>query len=302
MSGSKKKKWSGYDLFLWVPFSILILFVGGALLWNIGISTVRWYGYGPIRKFVGLGNYFDVFADQGFWQAFGHAFVFVIPMAIIPTLVGLFIASLTFDFLSTNYASKVATFIRSSLYLPQIIPVMIGGLIWRFILDPDRGSLNLLLKSIGLSALAKDWTHDPMAATLSLSFVLIWIQLGYTVVIFLSGLSRINPYILEAAQMDGANWWQRFRHITARELTPEVSVVLLTSIVGALKVFAPVYYVTGGGPDGATSVPSTYSFDAFFGGNRVGYASAVTVILAAVITVVALFIVRAQRKQLRGEE
>lgn len=302
MSGSKKKKWSGYDLFLWVPFSILILFVGGALLWNIGISTVKWYGYGPIRKFVGFGNYAEVFADQGFWQAFGHAFVFVIPMAIIPTLLGLLIASLTFDFLSTNYASKVATFIRSSLYLPQIIPVMIGGLIWKFILDPDRGSLNLLLKSLGLGSLAKDWAHDPVAATLSLSFVLVWIQLGYTVVIFLSGLSRINPYVLEAAQMDGANWWQRFRFITARELTPEISVVLLTSVVGALKVFAPVYYVTGGGPDGATSVPSTYSFDAFFGGNRVGYASAVTVILAGVITIVALFIVRAQRKQLRGEE
>jgi ABC-type sugar transport system permease subunit len=122
------------------------------------------------------------------------------------------------------------------------------------------------------------------------------------VVIFLSGLSRLNPYVLEAAQVDGANWWQRFRFISSRELGPEISVVLLTSVVGALKVFAPVYYVTGGGPDGATNVPSTYSFNAFFGGNRVGYASAVTVLLAILITAVALLLIRVQRRQLRGED
>lgn len=302
MKISNRKKRSAYDLFLWIPFGILIFFVGGALLWNIGISTVSWFGYGPIRRFVGFQNYVEVFSDKGFWDAFAHAFLLVIPMAIIPTLLGLFLASLMFDFLATQFAKKVSTFVRASLYLPQIIPVMISGLIWRFILDPELGSLNLLLKSIGLGALAKDWTHDPAAATFSLAFVLVWIQLGYTVVIFLSGLSRLNPYVLEAAQMDGANWWQRFRFITSRELAPEISVVLLTSVVGALKIFAPVYYVTGGGPDGATMVPSTYSFNAFFGGNRVGYASAVTVILAAVITIVALVIVRVQRKQLRGEE
>ena len=302
MAKNIKKKRSAYDLFLWVPFGILITFVGGALIWNIGISTVRWYGYGPIKKFVGFDNYKEIFGDQGFWDAFGHAIVFVIPMAIIPTVLGLLIASLVFDFLSTHYASKIATFIRSSLYLPQIIPVMITGIIWRWIIDPDQGSLNILLKSLGLKDLALEWTRDPQAATLALSFVLLWIQLGYCVVIFISGLSRINPYVMEAAHVDGANWFQRFRYISSRELGPEISVVLLTSVVGALKVFAPVYYVTGGGPDGATNVPSIYSFNAFFGGNRVGYASAVTVLLAIAITVVAMLLIRAQRSQIRGEE
>ncbi len=302
MTRSARKKRSAYDLFLWIPFGVLITFVGGALLWNIGISTVRWFGYGPIRKFVGFGNYQAVFADQGFWEAFGHAFFFVIPMAVIPTVLGLLLASLIFDFLSTHYASKIATFIRSSLYLPQIIPVMITGIIWRWIIDPEQGSLNILLKSLGLKALALDWTNNPSAATAAMSMVLIWIQLGYCVVIFISGLSRINPYVMEAAHVDGANWFQRFRFISSRELGPEIAVVLLTSVVGALKVFAPVYYVTGGGPDGATNVPSTYSFNAFFGGNRVGYASAVTVLLAILITVVALLLIRVQRTQIRGEE
>lgn len=302
MDRRQKKKRSAYDYFLWIPFGILITFVGGALIWNIGISTVSWYGYGPIRRFVGFGNYIEVFSDKGFWEAFGHAFFFVIPMAIIPTLLGLIFASLIFDFLSTHYASKIATFVRSSLYLPQVIPVMITGIIWKWIIDPERGALNTLLKSVGLKDLALNWYQDPKAATLALSIVLIWIQLGYCIVIFLSGLSRLNPYVLEAAQVDGANWWQRFRFISSRELGPEISVVMLTSIVGALKVFAPVYYVTGGGPDGATNVPSTYSFNAFFGGNRVGYASAVTVLLAILITAVALLLIRAQRSQLRGDE
>jgi raffinose/stachyose/melibiose transport system permease protein len=185
--------------------------------------------------------------------------------------------------------------------LPQIIPVMITGVIWRWILDPEHGSLNILLKSLGLRSLTHDWYNEPGAATFALAFVLIWIQLGYTTVIFLSGLSRVNPYVLEAAHVDGANWWQRFRYITSRELAPEIAVVLLTSVVGALKIFAPVYYVTGGGPDNATMVPSLYSFNAFFGGNRVGYGSAVSFLLAIVITFFALLLVRAQRKQLRGE-
>jgi raffinose/stachyose/melibiose transport system permease protein len=179
---------------------------------------------------------------------------------------------------------------------------MITGIIWRWIIDQQSGSLNMLLKSLGLKDLALNWVTDPGAAMLALSFVLVWIQLGYTVVVFLSGLSRLNPYVVEAAHMDGANWWQRFRYITSRELGPEIAVILLTTVVGALKVFAPVYYVTGGGPDGATNVPSTYSFQAFFGGNKVGYASAVTLILATVIVLFALIIIRFQRTSLRGEE
>jgi raffinose/stachyose/melibiose transport system permease protein len=287
---------------LWIPFSILILFVGGALLWSFVVSFTQWPGYGPIQEFLGFRNYQRIFADNDFWVAFSHALIFVIPMSIVPTLLGVFIASLTFDFLSTRYSAKVATFIRSSLYLPQIIPVMITGIIWRWIIDPSSGSLNILLKSIGLKSLALNWLVDPNAAMLALSFVMVWIQLGYTVVVFLSGLSRLNPYVLEAAHMDGANWWQRFRFITSRELGPEIAVILLTTVIGALKVFAPVYYVTGGGPDGATNVPSTYSFQAFFGGNKVGYASAVTLILATVIVIFALIIIRFQRTGLRGEE
>ena len=297
-----KSKTLGYNLFLWVPFSVLILFVGGALLWNFGISFVRWYGYGPITNFAGFKNYQIIFADEHFWKAFGNAFLFIIPNSIIPTILGVLIASLLFDFLSTRRTEKLTTFIRSSLYLPQIIPVMITGIIWRWILDPGSGSLNPFLKSIGLKSLALDWVGDGFAAMISISIVLIWIQLGYAVVIFMSGLSRMNPYIVEAAQVDGANWWQRFRYVTSRELGPELAVVTLTSVIGSLKVFAPVYWLTGGGPDAATMVPSVYSFRAFFGGNQIGYASAVTVVLAALIIVVALVMVRAQRKVLRGEE
>lgn len=294
-----KKKRSGFELYLWIPFSILIIFVGGALLWNVGISFVRWYGYGPITNFTGFKNYEVIFADATFWKAFSNAFLFIIPNAIIPTVLGVFIASLLFDFLATAYTEKVSTFIRSSLYLPQIIPVMITGIIWKWILDPQVGSLNKTLKSLGLGFLAQNWTGDGNSALIAVSLVLIWIQLGYAVVIFLSGLSRMNPYVLEAAQVDGANWWQRFRFVTSRELGPEVAVVALTTVIGALKVFAPIYWVTGGGPDGATMVPSVYSFHAFFGGNQVGYASAVTVVLALLIIVVALLLIKLQNRLIR---
>ena len=153
------------------------------------------------------------------------------------------------------------------------------------------------LTRIGLDKYALNWLGDAKTAIISLSVIMVWIQIGYTIVIFMSGMSRLDPSLHEAAQIDGATWFQRFRVITWAQLGPEISVVLLTTTVAALKVFAPVYVMTGGGPGTATQVPAFFSYFHFFTTTKVGYGAAVATILALLLTFLAIIILNIQNRQ-----
>ena len=295
-----KTRQDSLGLYLWPSFSILAIFVLAAWLFNFFISFTRWPGYGPIQM-AGLRNYENLFSNEDFWVSFGHAFLFVFPMSVIPTLLGSVIAAFLFETLNTGATRHFVTGIRNMLYIPQIVSVMITGLIWIAILEPEQGILNNYLRAIGLDGLALNWIGDPNLALLSLSIIMIWLQLGYTVLIFLSGLARVDQSLTDAASLDGANWRQRFMYVTRFELAPEFAVLFLTTSVAAIKVFAPVYFVTGGAPYGATNVPTTFSFFAFFGGNNAGFGAATTAILSLIVTVLAMILLRMQRKTLFSE-
>lgn len=116
-----------------------------------------------------------------------------------------------------------------------------------WIFRPEDGAVNALLAKIGLGALQHNWLGSPDSALPILMFILVWIQLGYPIVIFMSGLQRVDPELYEAAGLDGANWWQKFRVVTLPSIIPELLVVILTATIGALKTFAPVYLLTKGG-------------------------------------------------------
>ena len=217
-------------------------------------------------------------------------------MSIAPTFLGLLVAALIYDFIATYFGNAISTFLRISLYVPQIIALPVVGILWSWMLSPNVGVINTILRKIGLSSLALNWLGQSSTAMLSLSVMMIWIQIGYTVVIFVSGLARLDPYLDEAAQLDGATWFQRFRIITIPQLYPELSVVLLTTTVAALKVFGPVYVMTGGGPGDATQVPAFFSYFHFFSTLRVGYGAAVATVLALILTVLAIGLLRLQRR------
>ncbi|HEV6953188.1 MAG TPA: sugar ABC transporter permease, partial [Promicromonospora sp.] len=127
---------------------------------------------------------------------------------------------------------------------------------------------------------------------------------GYPVVIFMAALQRVDPELYEAAELDGAGWWDRFRAITVPQIRPETFVVTLTCTVAALKVFGPIYVLTRGGPESSTLVPSYYSYLSFFDKSQVGYGSAIATVLTLVIVVVALVILglqnRAERREREG--
>ena len=300
----KKKSGSGggnavYYLYLIPGMISFLVVVGGAFFYNVYISFTKWNGLGHPR-WVGMQNYQKLMHDEVFWQSFIHAFYFIVAMSIIPTFLGVFLAALLFDYIAPRFGNKSAAYMRAGLYMPQIVPLTITGIMWAWLLQPTSGVINTFLTSIGLERYALDWLGGEKTAIISLSVIMVWIQIGYTIVIFMSGMSRLDPSLHEAAQIDGASWFQRFRVITWAQLGPEISVVLLTTTVAALKVFAPVYVMTGGGPGTATQVPAFFSYFHFFTTTKVGYGAAVATVLAVILTIMAVIILNIQNRQQAG--
>lgn len=196
-------------------------------IWNIYLSFTRWRGVGPV-KWVGLKNWKRLFSDSTFWISFANSFWIIVAIVVIPTILGLFISSLLTDVIQKKFGGKTASFLRALFYLPQLLPVAVAAIIMGWIFRPEDGAVNALLAKIGLGALQHNWLGSPDSALPILMFILVWIQLGYPIVIFMSGLQRVDPELYEAAGLDGANWWQKFRVVTLPSIIPELLVVILT--------------------------------------------------------------------------
>ncbi len=266
------------------------------LVMTVGASFTKWNGIGD-PEFIGIDNYTRLFADANFWKSFGNILLLILAMAVIPTLLGLVLAAVLFDYVAKVAGDRWARMLRSGFYLPQVLPVAVTGIVWVWILHPSYGALNQILERIGLGSLTQDWLGDPDWALLSVMFVMIWFQLGYPVVMFMSGLQRIDPELYEAADLDGASWWARFRHITVKLIRPEFYVVLVTTTIAALKIFGQVYVLTRGGPSNATLVPSYFAWQNFFQKAQVGYGSAISTVLTVIIVILAIVFLRLQNRE-----
>ncbi|WP_307867807.1 carbohydrate ABC transporter permease [Umezawaea beigongshangensis] len=289
-----------YLVFL-VPGALLLLVVILLpLVMNVGISFTTWTGVGT-PEWTGFDNYERLFSDGAFWASFRHNVGLIVAMAILPTLAGLVVAAALFDVVGTRFGPRAAAVLRACVYLPQIVPVAVAGIIWSWMLAPRDGALNRLLEATGLASLAQDWLGDPDLALYSVMGVLVWFQLGYPVVIFVAGLQRVDPALYEAAELDGASWWRRFWHITVPQIRPEIFVVVLTCTIAALKVFGPIYVLTRGGPGGATSVPSYLSYQSFFEKTQVGYGAAIATVLTVLILLLTAGFLRLQNRAEGGE-
>ncbi|MEO5807439.1 sugar ABC transporter permease [Devosia sp.] len=262
---------------------------------NFALSFTAWKGVG-LPRFVGLQNYLKLLTDVQFWGSMQHTLLFIISMTIIPVMIGLVLAALLFDYVRDEFGETASSIFRAGFYLPQILPVTAAGVLWGWILSPV-GVANTVLKAIGLGGLAQNWIGDATFALAAVSLVIVWIQVGYCLVVFMAGLSRIDPALYEAAELDGAGWWQRLITITIPLLAPEIFVVVLTTLIAALKVFAPIFVITAGGPDNATLVPSYLTYFHFFTTQRVGYAASIAVVQTVLTVVLAVIFLRFQASQ-----
>ncbi|WP_127505753.1 carbohydrate ABC transporter permease [Actinoplanes solisilvae] len=289
----------GYGVFLipGVLASVLVIVV--PLVMTVWTSFTKWNGVGE-QRWIGFDNYTRLFEDTLFWSSFSNILLLILAMAVVPTLLGLFLAAVLFDYVGKKFSNRWASFFRSGFYLPQIIPVAVTGILWGWILHPDYGALNMILDKIGLGGLATNWLGEPGSALYSVMGIMIWVQLGYPIVMFMAGLQRVDPELYEAADLDGATWWQRFTRITVYLIRPEFYVVLVTTTIAALKIFGPIFVLTGGGPSNATLVPSYFAYKNFFEKAQVGYGSAISTVLTVLIVVLAFVFLRLQNRAENG--
>jgi len=286
----------GYAIFLLPGLVGLALIIILPFLMTIAASFTKWNGVNP-PVWIGLANYQRAIGDVKFWAAFRNNLLMIIAVTIIPMILGLLLSTFLFDYFARKYGPKLTNFFKAALYMPQILPVVIAGVIWRWILNPDFGSLNAMLKATGLGFLAQNWLGNSNTALPSVMVIMIWFQIGYPLVIFMAALQRADPELLEAAEMDGASWLQKFYYITIHQIQPEIFVVALTTTVFALKLFGQIYVLTRGGPGSATIVPSYYTYQAIFEQANIGYGSAIATVMTVIIMLLTFAFIRMQVKQ-----
>jgi raffinose/stachyose/melibiose transport system permease protein len=275
-------------------FFLFVLVIGFPFLMSLYISFTKWSGVGrPV--FIGLANYARAVVDTVFWASFRNNLLMIFAVTIIPTIIGLFLSVFLFGYVAKNLGTRAVSFFRAAYYLPQILPVAIAGIVWGWILSPNEGALNTLLRATGLDFLAHNWLGDPATALLSVMGIMVWFQIGYPLVIFLSALQRVDPQVIEAADVDGASWFQKFI-INMYMIRPEILVVILTSTIYSLKLFAQIYVLTRGGPGTATLVPSYFAYQNFFEKTNVGYGSAIAMIMTLIIIILEVLFITKQNK------
>lgn len=290
----------GFWWYLLPGFVLLTGVVLVPLVWNVYLSFTKYRGIRP-PQWIGLANWTRLISDEKFWTSFSNSVAMIIAMVVIPTLVGLVLAAMLFDLIGKKFGGGLASFLRATYYLPQILPAVIAAIVIGWILRPENGALNVILKAVGLGSLQHNWLGSPDTALISIMVIMVWVQLGYPVVIFMAALQRVNPELYEAAELDGANWFQRFRWITVSIIRPEIYVVSLTCTIAALKVFGPIYTLTRGGPGTSTIVPSYYSYSEFFQTQQVGYGATISTALTVLIVIVSFLFIVAQNRAERRE-
>lgn len=260
-----------YLLFFIVPA------IGGLIL-----SFVKVLGFNlESARFSLFGNYLDVFTQPNMRVAIFNSFIFALITTVCKVGFGLLLA------LALNQQLKCTNLLRTVFFLPAIINTIAVGLIFSSLMHPSRGLINSILNTVGLGSLAHPWLADPGTAIYSITAIEIWKWTGFTMVILLSGMQTISKDYYEAAEIDGAVGFKKFRYITFPLLLPAFNNALIVNIIGGLKVFDLVQSTTQGGPGSATEVFGTIIFKSF-GSGRLGEGCAASVLLALIIALIAM--------------
>ena len=217
--------------------------------------------------------------DEAFWTSLRNTLVFTIVSTPILIALGLALALLV------NTKGRGRAFYRAAFFLPYVLPISAVTLIWSYLLNPDRGLIAGFLGWFGLEGIP--FLSDPALAMPAIIATSVWWGVGFNMVLFLAGLQDIEPAYYEAASLDGANWWQRFRHVTVPGLSHVTILVTVTQFIASFQIFGQVYIMTRGGPGTATIVLIQHIYETGFKNYQLGYAAAISVFLFVVMAAVA---------------
>jgi multiple sugar transport system permease protein len=265
--------------FLAPSLAHLVVFSLGPIAFSLWLSFHEWDLLSVERPFVGLANYQALAGDADFIRSLGNTALYVL---FVPA--GMAVA-LGLALLMNRKITGVRV-LRAIFFLPYITSFVAISLVWRWMFQPDVGLLNGLLGLLRIPP--QPWLSSPATALPSLMLMSIWMYAGYMMIIFLAGLQSIPEPLYESARIDGANAWQRFRHITIPMLRPTTLFLLVTMVIFMFQVFTAVYVMTEGGPLHATDVIVYHIYRNAWEYLRMGYASAMAWVLFAIVFVITL--------------
>ena len=260
----------GFCVFTLVPMCIAI-----------ALSFCSWDGVHPV-EFIGLSNYLALLGDKTFKHSFVNTIVYAVGTVPLTLVCSLGLAMLL------NQNVKCRNFFRTVSFFPYVASLVAVAAVWNCIFSPSMGPVNMLLAKLGVENLPR-WAAGKDTAMLTVILFSVWKNMGYYMVIYLAGLQGTNPELEEAAELDGANKWQIFWNVTLPQLRPTTFFVVVMLTIASFKVFDQMYMITQGGPGDATNTLVYYIYNvAFVNTPKYGYASAVAMVLFALVLVVTL--------------
>ena len=265
--------------FLIAPALILYLVIGlYPFVETFLLSFYRWDGISPTKEFVWLRNYWEIFTQNAVWWTSVYNAVLIAAVALVlQNGVALLLAVLVDQQIESG-----KEFYRVMFYVPPMLSVIVVGIVWRWILDGHFGILNRLLRSFGLEEYALAWLSDPNTALGCVTLVICWQGFGNAFLLFLAGLQGISKSFYEAAEIDGANEYQKFKIVTLPLLASTTKIVSILTVLGTMQAFGIILVMTSGGPGFHTEVPVLRIFKEAFESYNFGYATAMSAVLGGI--------------------
>jgi multiple sugar transport system permease protein len=241
-----------------------------------------------LSGFAGLGNYVKMSGDPRFWNSLWLTLVYTGSTVVLQVTLGLALALLVLQIPRGQAALRVAAI------LPIVLAPVVVGLFWRtLVLSPDVGLVDVVTRALGLGS--HNWLGDPQLALVSVIAIHTWQWTPFAFLVILASLSALPPDVFEAARIDRANAWQRFRHITLPLIRPAIVIVIIMRTMIALSAFAAIFAATGGGPGTATEILNLYAYRTSFSELNLGYGAALAVVLLVITLAVSLVMFRVRR-------
>jgi raffinose/stachyose/melibiose transport system permease protein len=260
-----------------IPTMVLVvIFIAWPFIYAFNLAAYSTNGLTP-GYFVGFGNFIALFKDPLFYHSFKVLGLYLVISVPLQTLAPLFGAKLIYSLKS----DKLGYFFRVILVLPLIVPGMVSILVWQQIYFSD-GALNSLLSAIGFGHVSISWVGDPNTALFALIFMAVPFIGGINMLIYLAGFMNLPNSLYEAAKLEGAGWWHIFKKIECPLLMPQVRISFILSIVGLIQYYDSVLVMTQGGPANSTLLTGYYMFENAFQFGKLGYATAIGIILFAI--------------------
>jgi ABC-type sugar transport system permease subunit len=291
-----KINWTPY-LFIIVPLIVYLIWIIWPMFYTFYLSLTDWDGVSPEVKFIGLRNFSTLFGSLGkrVPSAFEYSLLnnlkWLIAMITVPVIIGLGLAMML------NQNIRGDRFLKMGIFLPQVLSFAVVALIWAWVYNPRAGLINSFLINIGVED-PPGWLADKSLASWAIIAAGVWRQIGYVMILYVAGLNNVDPTLIDASKVDGANSWKRFRHVIFPLLAPVTTIVVVISIIDSLRTFDLVQIMTRGGPANASSVLANLMYIQAFNNYRMGLGAATAVVLFIISFV---FIVAYLSRVLRDE-